>query len=90
MGAEGSLLAVKDDNFIERIPAVYTRPIVNTIGAGDALFSAFVHTYSAMNDPYESIRKATVFASYKIGATGAADGFLSTDALDALFAETPI
>jgi ribokinase len=85
LGADGALLAVKDDNFIERIPAVHTRPIVSTIGAGDALFSCFIHYYQQTNDPYEAIRKAVVYASYKIGATSAADGFLSAQELDAWF-----
>jgi acarbose 7IV-phosphotransferase len=76
MGSEGALLAVKKDNFIERIPAIRTRPLVNTIGAGDALFSAFLHSYAATEDPFLSLRKAMVFASYKIGATSASDGFL--------------
>lgn len=82
MGQDGALLAVRDDHFIERIPAVYTRPVVNTIGGGDALFSAFVHVYTQTDDPYLAIRKAMVFASYKIGATGAADGFLSASELE--------
>lgn len=85
MGQEGALLAVRKDNFIERIPAVYTRPVVNTIGAGDALFSAFIHYYGKTRDPYTSLRKALVFASYKIGATSASDGFLDEDALDDLY-----
>jgi acarbose 7IV-phosphotransferase len=85
MGAQGALLAVKSDNFMERIPAVNTRPIISTIGAGDALFSSFIHYYQKTNDPYESIRKAVVYASYKIGATSAADGFLSAQELDAWF-----
>jgi ribokinase len=77
LGKDGALLAVHDDNFMERIPAVYTRPIVNTIGAGDALFSSFVHTYTLTKDAYTSIKTATIFASYKIGSVGAAEGFLS-------------
>ncbi|MBC8100653.1 MAG: carbohydrate kinase family protein [Armatimonadetes bacterium] len=82
LGSEGALLGVKDHQFIERIPAVYTRPVVNTVGAGDALFSAFVHTYLHTNNPYTAIQKAVIFASYKIGMTGAADGFLDAFALD--------
>jgi sugar/nucleoside kinase (ribokinase family) len=85
LGTQGALLSVKQDNFIERIPAVSVRPIISTIGAGDALFSSFVHYYHETNDPYESIRKAVVYASYKIGATSAADGFLSAQELDAWF-----
>lgn len=77
MGGQGALLAVRSDDFMEVIPAVQVRPIVNTIGAGDALFSSFVHFYTAGQDPYDAIRKAVVFAGYKIGEKGAADGFLS-------------
>ena len=79
LGQQGALLAVQNDNFLERIPAVQTRQIVNTIGAGDALFSAFNHIYHQTNDPYQAIQKAVIFASYKIGEAGAAQGFL-TDA----------
>jgi ribokinase len=86
LGAQGALLSVRRDNFLERIPAVITRPVVNTIGAGDALFSAFVYSYLRTRDPYQAIRKAVVFASYKIGEKGAAQGFLSGPALDDLAA----
>jgi ribokinase len=85
MGKEGALLAVKKDNFIERIPSVRTRPPANTIGAGDALFSAFVHGYVKTGDPYLSLRKAMVFASYKIGETSASQGFLDEAGLEELF-----
>lgn len=88
LGADGALLGVKRDNFLERIPAVYTRPVVNTVGAGDSLFSAFIHTYADSDDPYLAIKKAVVFASYKIGATGAADGFLDSAALDDWYTRT--
>jgi ribokinase len=83
LGAEGALLAVRSDGFLERCPVLYTRPVVNTIGAGDALFSSFVHCYAKTHDPYGSLRRAMVFASYKIGAAGAADGFLDEAGLEA-------
>jgi acarbose 7IV-phosphotransferase len=82
LGAQGALLAIRSENYIGRIPPVYTRDVVNTIGAGDALFSAFIHVYAKSGDPYEAIRKAMVFASYKIGDSGAAEGFLSQAELD--------
>ncbi len=84
LGAAGALLAVRRDNFMERLPAVRTRPVVSTIGAGDALFSAFAHGYAATGDPYAALRKAIVFASYKIGEASASAGFLTAAALDAL------
>jgi len=84
LGAEGALLAVQADNFVERIPAVATRPIVNTIGAGDALFSAFVHVYQQTSDPYTAVQQAIVFASYKIGAVGGGEGFVTAEELEEL------
>ena len=85
MGTQGALLALKHENAIERIPAAMTRPTVNTVGAGDALFSAFLHYYLKTSDPYESLKKASVFASYKIGATSASDGFLDEPGLEELY-----
>lgn len=84
LGERGALLAVKRDGFCERIPAAYTRPVVNTIGAGDALFSSFLHFYIQRRDPYEAIQKAVVFASYKTGESGAAQGFLPESELERL------
>ena len=77
LGERGSLLSVRRNNIIEHVPAVQTRPVVNTIGAGDALFSAFIHFYNQSMDALAALQKATVFASYKIGERGAAEGFLT-------------
>ena len=85
LGKEGALLAVPGDRFIGRLPAVTARPVVNTIGAGDALFSAFLHSYLRSADPYDALKRATLFAAHKIGETGAAKGFLSGAALNALY-----
>ena len=82
MGKEGALLLPRHGS-PRTYPAVYTRPVVNTIGAGDALFSCFIHEFAHHGDPGKALHKATIFASYKIGEAGAADGFLSTSELDA-------
>ncbi|MBE9525323.1 MAG: carbohydrate kinase family protein [Chloroflexi bacterium] len=87
LGAQGALLSVRAANDLEYIPAASTRPIVNTIGAGDALFSAFLHSYLQTDDPHDAIRKAVVFASYKIGANGAAAGFLDHQTLEKIHNE---
>lgn len=82
LGAQGAILAVRADDFIGRFLPVHTRPVVNTIGAGDALFSAFLDRYLRQRDPYAALQAAQVFASYKIGEKGAAEGFLTPDELD--------
>ena len=87
LGAQGALLYVRAANALEFIPVASTRPIVNTIGAGDALFSAFLHSYLQTDDPHDAIRKAVVFASFKIGANGAAAGFLDHQTLEKIHNE---
>lgn len=87
MGAKGALLYYRDDNYMEILPAVKTRAIINTVGAGDALFSCFLHYFQKNKDPYISLKKAITFASYKIGEKGAAHGFLSENKLEILYEE---
>lgn len=87
MGSEGALLYVKEDNFMERVPSFFTRPVVNTVGAGDSFFSSFIHFYNKDRDPYEAIRKSSVFASYKIGEKTASEGFLTEQQLEKLYNE---
>ena len=77
LGDKGALLAVREAGFIGRYPAVFTRTRVNTIGAGDAMFAAFLDRYWRSKDPQRALQEAMVFASYKVGAKSAAEGFLN-------------
>lgn len=86
LGGYGALLFVRQEGDIRHVPPVHTREVVNTIGAGDALFSAFVHFYAKSRNPHTAIEKAMVFASYKIGEKGAASGFLTEPELDEWYA----
>lgn len=88
LGKHGALLYEKANNSILHFPAAYTRPVVNTIGAGDALFSSFIHFYVKTGNAAEAVKMAQYFASYKIGSTGAADGFLTEKELLGLIKRT--
>jgi len=81
MGENGLVMYVKDKCKIKHFPAIKTREVVNTIGAGDALFSCFIHFYCNTNDPYYSIQLAMLFASYKIGENGGSKGFITEEEL---------
>lgn len=87
LGAAGALIALKKDNSIVEFPAVKVREIRNTVGAGDSLFSAFVHSYMKTKNPYESLKQAMTFAAYKIGAENGAAGFLTEPELEKLLAQ---
>jgi ribokinase len=88
LGAEGALLSVKGEASAIRVPAARVRAVVNTIGAGDALFSSFLHFYSKSGDPYGALRRAVVFAGYKVGEAGAAEGFLDEAGVERLHKST--
>ncbi len=81
LGKKGALLAVKKDDYLKIHPAIKTRKVINTVGAGDALFSAFIHFYNQDYNPYHALDKAMIFASYKIGTARAAKGFLTEEKL---------
>jgi ribokinase len=85
LGDQGAMLGIRETRSILQIPAIKTRPILNTIGAGDALFSAFLHTFQTTRDPIQSLQKAILFSSYKIGSIGAAEGFIDSQALSNLY-----
>jgi ribokinase len=82
LGDRGALLSVKADAATTRLPAAHVRPVVNTVGAGDALFAAFLHYYGKSRNPYAALRRAVVFAGYKVGAATASDGFLNAAAVE--------
>ena len=57
LGSKGALLAIRSQGIMERLPAITVRPVVNTIGAGDALFSAFLHCYINGEQPYHACKR---------------------------------
>jgi sugar/nucleoside kinase (ribokinase family) len=83
MGAQGALLALRGRPSVF-VGAARTRPVVSTVGAGDALFAGFLHFFAAGLDAEQALRNAVVFASYKIGERGGSAGFLDEAALGCL------
>ena len=79
VGENGVIIYTREDNsFIDYKP-VQTNEIVNTIGAGNALFSSFLHYYVKTKTPREAIKNALLFASYKIGFVGTSNGFMTEE-----------
>jgi ribokinase len=74
MGAQGAMLLERDREPV-LIPAYTRGSVVNTVGAGDALFSAFIHYYTKGLPAKAALERAVVFAGIKIGFHGASEGF---------------
>lgn len=86
-GSKGALMYLgEEDEFVE-LSAVKTNDVVNTVGAGDALFSAFVHFYAKDMEPIECLKRAQIFASLKIAYNGAALGFASEEEIERWYKE---
>ncbi|THF68641.1 carbohydrate kinase family protein [Deinococcus sp. Arct2-2] len=83
LGADGALMSERGQPPHHQ-PTVFTRPIITTNGAGDALLAAFVWAYFGGHAAWESLRLACTFASWKCGEMGGAAGHLSGKELSAL------
>jgi sugar/nucleoside kinase (ribokinase family) len=60
--------------------------VKSTVGAGDALFAAFLHFRSRHPDPVAAMRRAVVLAGWKAGAASGGAGFLAEDRVKVLCA----
>lgn len=81
-GSEGLILFDKTKDIKAHYKTVKTNEVVNTIGAGNALFACFLHFYMETGDSVNAIKNALLFASYKIGYMGTSNGFMTVDQLE--------
>ncbi len=76
-GEEGALAFDGKEYYYEK--AVAPLGIKNTVGAGDALFSSFIHYFLKTKDIQKSLKFAATFAGIKISSSGGAEGFAKED-----------
>lgn len=81
-GSKGAIMYLRRDNWFYEMPAAHVGEVINTVGAGDALFSSFLHYYAAGLEPVECLKRATVFAAAKIRVSGASRGFVSEEEIE--------
>lgn len=85
MGSDGAMLYDQKEDAICHIEAVKCDNVVNTVGAGDSLFTGFLHYYLKGYNPVDALMRAEVFAALKIGHNGAANGFSSEEDIEKVF-----
>ena len=81
-GSKGASIYTRSSGQIIDLAAYTNVTVVNTVGAGDALFSAFLHFYSKGFSPIEALRRAEIFAALKIRENGASKGFVNESEID--------
>ena len=89
-GKEGALLYVRAEDRIYKLGAANVGEVVNTLGAGDALFSAFINYYGKGYDPVCALSRAEVFAALKIRCSGGAKGFVEEATVEAYYQNSGI
>ena len=82
MGAQGAMLYYNDDVCL--VPAYTGGKVVNTVGAGDALFSSFLHFDAKGMDAKKALQRAVIFAGLKIQHNGASKGFCTEQEVEEL------
>ncbi len=81
-GGQGVIMYDKHRDFTVHYDAVKSGHIVNTAGAGNALFACFLHYYLKTGDSKAAIHKGLLFTANKIGYMGTSNGFMTEEQLD--------
>ena len=81
-GAKGAAIYLREPGELYEMPAAHVGAVVNTVGAGDALFSGFLHFYAKGFSPLDALERAQVFASFKIAVSGASQGYVTEEIVE--------
>ena len=81
-GAKGAAIYLRETGELYEMPAAHVGAVVNTVGAGDALFSGFLHFYAKGFSPLDALERAQVFASFKIAVSGASQGYVTEEIVE--------
>lgn len=86
-GSKGVAMYQRETDTIIEMPSFRVENVTNTVGAGDALFSAFMHFYLKGYTPVEALRRGQLFAALKIRENGAANGFVTESEIEKMISE---
>lgn len=86
-GDKGAMMYERESDRVYRLNVVNIGGVVNTVGAGDALFSAFLSFYFGGFSAVESLCRAEIFAALKIRHNGASIGFPSVAEVEKIYAD---
>ena len=84
-GAKGAAMYLRETGEIVTLHAASVGTVVNTVGAGDSLFSGFLHFYAKGLSPVDALNRAQVFAAHKITVSGASKGFVTEQTVEEWF-----
>src|SRR5882724_4392595 len=80
LGPRGCLLGLRDGLLVEA-EGLAPRGVVNTNGAGDALFASFLHGWLASGNAVDALAQAVLYAGWKVGAASPVEECLDAEQL---------
>lgn len=90
MGNKGALLYERKTDNIYQLGIAHVGEVVNTLGAGDALFTGFLNYWGQGYDAIEALKRAEIFAALKITVNGASKGFSDEKIVEDYYQKTEI
>ncbi|HOF00711.1 MAG TPA: carbohydrate kinase family protein [Spirochaetota bacterium] len=90
LGNKGALLYDRAEDKRYKLEPAHVGEVVNTLGAGDALFSSLIHYYVKGCSTVEALTRAQIFAALKIRHNGAANGFSDEVVIEKFYRQTKI
>lgn len=84
-GKNGVIFYDRSKKDIKVFEAYTNVKVVNTLGAGDALFSSFINFYTKEQDSYKAIKKAIIYAGLKVETSGGSKGFQTEAKINDLY-----
>lgn len=84
LGADGAIMYDRQNDNITQLPAVTLGGVINTVGAGDALFTSFNHYYPKYG-AVEALKRAEIFTALKIQHDGGAIGFSDENRVEEVY-----
>ena len=81
-GVKGAAIYRRETGSVVDVPSFKVEKVANTVGAGDALFSGFLHYYLKGLSPIDALIRAQLFAAMKIRENGASKGFVSESEIE--------
>ncbi len=85
LGSDGAAIYERDKDEISFMSAVSIGGVVNTVGAGDAMFTAFLHYAGKGMTPIEALKRAQIFAALKIRYDGGSIGFSTEEQVEEVY-----
>jgi acarbose 7IV-phosphotransferase len=82
LGPNGALLHEPNTSGPIHLPAYSRGPALNSSGAGDALFAAFIDGVTRGVPAASALERAVVFAGAKVSAASSSEGHLAPATLD--------